>query len=145
MLQGIPLFRPDGYLPEGIHQATEAEVTFRFGTQSRQRRRLTLRLRRWIELGRAVGARRLLVDGSFVTAKVEPNDVDAVMLLPDNFADLIAQGLQAAVELEEMFLTRQPEELFAADDEAVWQEWSEFFSRTREPDWRRKGLVEIVL
>jgi uncharacterized protein DUF6932 len=75
----------------------------------------------------------------------EPDDVDAVMLLPDNFADLIAQGPEAAVELEEMFLTRQPEELFAADDEAVWRDWSEFFSRTREPDRRRKGLVEIVL
>src|SRR5437764_6785983 len=99
MPSGIPPFRQDGYLPEGIHQTTEAEVTFRFGTQSRRRRRLALRLRRWIELGRAVGARRLLVDGSFVTAKAEPNDVDAVMLLPDNFGDLVAHGLEAAVEL----------------------------------------------
>jgi hypothetical protein len=145
MPSGIPAFRLDGYLPEGIYQATEADVTFRFGTQSRRRRRLTLRLRRWIALGRAVGARRLLVDGSFVTAKAEPDDVDAVMLLPENFADLVAQGLEAAVELEEMFLTRQPEELFPAEDEAVWQGWCEFFSRTREPDRRRKGLVEIVL
>jgi hypothetical protein len=55
------------------------------------------------------------------------------------------KGLEAALELEEMFLTRQPEELFAADDEAVWWGWTEFFSRTREPDQRRKGLVEIVL
>src|ERR1043165_9052563 len=145
MASGIPPFRPDGYLPEGIHQASEAEVTFRFGTQSRRRQRLTLRLRRWIELGRAVGARRLLVDGSFVTAKAEPDDVDAVMFLPANFSDLVGQGVEAAVELEEMFLTRQPEELFAAEGEAVWQAWCEFFSRTRERDGRRKGLVEIVL
>jgi hypothetical protein len=63
----------------------------------RRRRRLTLRLRRWIELGRAVGAKRLLVDGSFVTAQAEPNDVDAVMRLPDNFADLVAQGLKSGI------------------------------------------------
>jgi uncharacterized protein DUF6932 len=69
MAIGIPPFRADGYLPEGVHQATEAEITFRFGAQSRRRQRLTLRLRRWIELGRAIGAERLLVDGSFVTAK----------------------------------------------------------------------------
>src|SRR5262245_10340526 len=133
---GIPPFRADGYLPEGIHRATEADATFRFGSQSRRRRRLTLRLRRWVELGRAVGAPRLLLDGSYVTAKKEPDDVDAVMLLPEKFADLVAHGLEAAVELEEMFLTRQPEELFAAEDEVVWQDWCEFFGRTREPDGR---------
>jgi hypothetical protein len=145
MSSGIPPFRPDGYLPEGVHQITEAEVTFRFGTQSRRRRRLALRLRRWIELARAVGARRLLVDGSSVTAKAEPDDVDAVLLVPEIFPDLVAQGLEAAVELEEMFLSRQPEELFPADDEAVWNKWCEFFGRTREADGRRKGLVEIAL
>ncbi len=145
MAAEIPPFRPDGYLPEGIHPATEAEVTFRFGTLGRRRRRLTLRLRRWIELGRAVQARRLLVDGSFVTAKAEPDDVDAVMLLPEDFVDLVARGLEAAVELEEMFLTRQPEEIFPAEDEAVWQGWCEFFGRTRESDQRRKGLVEVLL
>jgi hypothetical protein len=87
----------------------------------------------------------LLLDGSFVTAKEEPEDVDAVMLLPANFAEQVAQGVEAALELEEMFLTRRPEEIFAAEDEADWQAWCEFFGRTREPDSRRKGLVEIVL
>jgi hypothetical protein len=65
----IPLFRPDGYLPEGVHVCSEAEVLFRFGSLGRRRRRLVRRLRRWLELGRQVGARRLLVDGSFVTAR----------------------------------------------------------------------------
>lgn len=102
MAAGIPPFRDDGYLPEGIHRCAAAEATFRFGTPTRRRQRLIVRLRCWIELGRAVGAARLLVDGSFITAKPEPHDVDAVILLP-------------------------------AD------------SRTREPDRRRKGLVEIVL
>ena len=46
----IPEFRDDGYLPEGVHLATDAEVTFRFGTDTPRRRRLALRLRRWIEL-----------------------------------------------------------------------------------------------
>jgi hypothetical protein len=63
------------------------------------------------------------VDGSYVIAKAEPQDVDSVLFLPENFADLLAQGVQAAVVLEEMFLTRQPEELFPAEDEAVWLGW----------------------
>ncbi len=68
----IPEFRDDGYLPEGVHTATEAEITFRFGTASAQRRRLAMRLRRWIELSRSLVAIRLFVNGSFVTAKPDP-------------------------------------------------------------------------
>lgn len=57
----------------------------------------------------------------------------------------IEEALEPALELEEMLLTRRPEEIFAAEDEADWNEWAEFFSRTREADGRRKGLVEIKL
>lgn len=145
MANVIPPFRPDGYLPEGIHVCSEADVTFRFGSQSRKRRRLIVRLRRWIELGRLVGAKRLVVDGSFVTSKPEPKDVDAVMLVPSNFAELARSGIEAALELEEMFVTRQPEEIFAAEDEDDWNAWCEFFTRTRESDGRRKGIVEVRL
>lgn len=141
----IPAFRPDGYLPEGVHLATEAEVTFRFGSAPPRRRRLTLRLRRWVELARGVHARRLLVDGSFVTEKRDPNDIDAVVLLPGDFEGQVEAGVDAALELEQMLLTREPEEIFAAEDEADWDEWVQFFGRTREPDDRRKGLVEIEL
>lgn len=141
----IPEFHADGYLPEGLFLASDAEVIFRFGSSTRRRRRLVLRLRRWLELARDVGGRRLLVDGSFVTAKEEPDDIDAVLLLPLNFQKQVEQGVESAIELEEMLLTRRPEEIFAAEDEIDWNEWFEFFSRTREADGRRKGLVEIAL
>ena len=36
----IPAFRSDGYLPEGLFLATEAEVLFRFGASSQRRRKL---------------------------------------------------------------------------------------------------------
>jgi hypothetical protein len=141
----IPPFRADGYLPEGLYSASEAEVTFRFGASTPRRRRLALRLRRWIELVREIGCKRLLVDGSFVTAKLEPNDIDVVVLLPPDFEVQIEQGIEASLELERMLLSRHPEEMFAAEDEDDWNDWFEFFSRTREADGRRKGLVEIEL
>src|SRR5437773_11338523 len=87
----VPPFRPDGYLPEGVYVCSEAEVVFRFGSSSRRRRRLVLRLRRWIELGGQIGAQRLLVDGSFVTAQEDPHDIDTVILLPQNFTQQLAQ------------------------------------------------------
>ena len=124
--------------------ATEPEVTFRFGSGTPRGRRLILRLRRWLELPRVTRASRFLVDGSFVTAKAEPNDIDAVVLLANDFERQISDGVNAALELE-MLLTRRPEEIFAAEDTRDWNDWVEFFSKTREADRRRKGLLEIQL
>ena len=104
-----------------------------------------MRLRRWVSLARQVRARRLLVDGSIVTEKQNPNDADAVVLLPGDFLQQITWGVDHALELEQMLLTRRPEEIFAAEDESDWNDWVEFFGRTREFDGRRKGLVEIQL
>ena len=118
----IPTFRPDGYLPEGMFLAPEAEVTFRFGTSNRRRRRLVIRVRRWIELARKINALRLFIDGSFITARQEPNDVDAVVLLPRDFDNQIATNSDAATEFEDMLLTRRPEEIFAAEDETDWND-----------------------
>src|SRR5690348_4948052 len=122
----IPPFRSDGYLPEGLHLASQAQVTFQFGSSTPRRRRLALRLRRWIELARDIKARRLLIDGSFVTNKQEPNDIDAVVLLPENFQRQVEDGIESALELEQMLLTRQPEEIFAAEDDTDWEDWVEF-------------------
>lgn len=141
----IPEFRDDGYLPDGLFPAPLEEVSARFGGGNRQRRRLAIRLARWVELSKAVKAKRLFVDGSFVTAKEHPNDVDAVVQLPDDFRDQLISGSDAAVELEEMLLTRQPQEIFAEEDDGDWDDWLEFFSRTRESDQRRKGLIEVEL
>jgi hypothetical protein len=66
-------------------------------------------------------------------------------LLPSDFEERITAGLEAAIELEEMLFTRRPEEIFAAEDETDWNDWVEFFGRTREADGRRKGLVEVEL
>ena len=68
-----------------------------------------------------------------------------MIFLPEDFENQIAANMDGAIELEEMLLTRRPEEIFAAEDESDWNDWIEFFSRTREADSRRKGLVEIEL
>jgi hypothetical protein len=141
----IPQFRADGYLPEGVFLATESDVLFRFGAPTRRRRILALRVKRWLELVRQTGARRFLVDGSFVTAKEEPEDVDAVVLLAPDFQRQVDAGIEPALALEDMPVTRHPEEIFAAEDGDDWNAWIEFFSRTRHANGRRKGLVEIQL
>jgi hypothetical protein len=102
------------------------------------------RLRRWLELARAVGARRFFINGSFVTEKAEPGDVDAVVWLPDDWDTQLGEGKPAAIELWEMIKSRQPEELFSALDAWEWAEWLDFFSSIRNSP-RRKGVIEIWL
>ena len=67
--------------------------------------------------------------------------------MPDS-SDIDVQldaGNLDAVALRRMFFTRQPKELFAAEDEEDWWGWFEFFSRTRQASGRRKGLIEVAL
>jgi hypothetical protein len=91
----IPDFEDNGYLPPGIHRATLDEIEARFGSES-ELRRVQLESLRWlIELARRAGVERLVLNGSFVTDIIEPNDVDCVTLIgPDFPADP-----QAAKEL----------------------------------------------
>jgi hypothetical protein len=141
----IPDFREDGYLPDGVHQAAEPEAVFRFGASTARRRSLVLRLRRWLDLARAVSVSRFLVDGSFVTSKAIPGDIDAVVLLTEVFHERLAAGDAAALELRDLITERSQGDLFAAEDAADWSAWVEFFTRTREADGRRKGVVEVLL
>ena len=69
----------------------------------------------------------MLIDGSYVTAKEEPDDVDTVIFLPQDFTRQVERELAPALELEGMLLTRRPEEIFAAEDGSDWEEWENFF------------------
>jgi hypothetical protein len=139
----LPDFHDDGRLPDGLRPATESEVTFRFGSAKLRRRRLALRLRRWIARASAVHAKRFLVDGSFVTVTPDPQDVDAVVWHEGDLSTRVSRGDVEAVGLEMMLLTRQPEESYAAGTQRDWEDWVENFSLTPEADGRRKGLVEV--
>lgn len=137
-----PVFDEEGYIWP-IQTCTEGEVRRWFGFNN-CRVELFEKICNWIGLARAVKAKRLLLDGSFVTAKDEPGDVDAVVLLPEDFRDQLRDGNLEAGELDRMVCTGEPRELFAVEEEDWW-EWFVFFSRTREASGRRKGLIEVTL
>ena len=80
-----------------------------------------------------------------MTQKIDPGDLDGVVLLPSDFKQQLTQGVRAAIELEAVFMNRLSGDLFPAESDAVFDGWTEFFSRTREADGRRKGIVEIEL
>src|SRR6266550_4310222 len=80
----IPDLNEDGFLPEGVHEASLEEVQERFGRLQRTDRRPTLftKLALFLAEVRASGlVEAVIVDGSFVTAKDEPSDIDLILVL----------------------------------------------------------------
>ena len=142
---GIPAFRSDGYLPDGVHAATMAEVAKRFGSSTPRRKMLMTRLKHWIGLSRRVGAKRFLIDGSFVTAKPNPKDVDAVVQVTLMYHSLLSRGDENAIKLDAAFLARDQGDFFEVDDSDDWNGWVVFFTRTREFSRVRKGIIEVLL
>jgi len=81
----IPSFNDNGYLPPGVYPATLAEIKSRFGQESEIRRVQMESIRWMVDLARRAGVRRIILNGSFVTDIMEPNDVDCVLLVGSDF------------------------------------------------------------
>ncbi len=71
----IPQFTDEGLLPPGVHQTGLEELKEKMGW-SRKRRELLEGLEEALELMAACRATRAYLDGSFVTDKDRPNDID---------------------------------------------------------------------
>jgi hypothetical protein len=95
----IPEFTEDGLLPAGVHIATLQEVVGRFGAISLQGRAIAASLTWAFGAARRAGVAQFVIDGSFVDAKPEPNDVDCVLLLGEGYP----KDAAAARELETGF------------------------------------------
>jgi hypothetical protein len=123
----IPDCNDDGYLPPGIHPATLEEIAARFGQESELRQVQMESLRWLVDLARRAGVQRIVVNGSFVTDKLEPNDVDCVLLIEPNFprdaaaeAELLAGLPFINLELVEQGAFQQfTERTFATDRNLV--------------------------
>jgi hypothetical protein len=82
----IPAFNNQGDLPPGVFEAELAEVIARFGHGAAERQAATASLVRIHDLAKGTGKlARLVIFGSYVTAKLEPNDVDVLLVMADDF------------------------------------------------------------
>ena len=131
----IPGCNDDGYLPAGIHSAHLDEIAARFGRESELRQAQMKSLRWLVDLARRAGVRRIVVNGSFVTDKLEPNDVDCVLLIEPDFPH------DAAAEAE--LLAGLPFINMELVDPGAFQQFTE---RTFATDRNLvpKGMVEVV-
>jgi hypothetical protein len=141
----IPEFTADGLLPQGVHPAPLEEVLERFGGNKRREQLLT-GLVEALRLLRAAGCRRVYINGSFVTSKERPNDIDACWDIDGVDADALdpvffdfadGRAAQKARFGAEFFPAQVPEGL-------TGRAFLDFFQvdrQTGEP----KGIIELRL
>jgi hypothetical protein len=146
----LPPLNAAGLLPVGIHDCSMEDIRRRFGVFQGSDRRPQL-FARFVELADAMRGsglfESLVVDGSFVTSKPAPNDIDllAVLRLGHDFQrDLpMAQyGLVARKLLRRRFGF---DVVLAEAGSSLYEEYVEFFSRVREAPELRKGLLRLRL
>ncbi len=133
-------------MPAGLHRATIDEVLKRFGSGSSQREAVVARLLRIYRAARETGRlERFIIFGSFVTAKVDPNDVDIILVMHDDFvledcvegSRMLFEHDQAEKEFSASVFWIHPSLLFEPVDEflAYWQV---------KRDQTRRGIVEVI-
>jgi len=82
----LPQLTEEGELPTGVHPASLSEMRVHFGVGSARRKMLIERLERIHRVARATGhLARFVVFGTFVTGKLEPQDVDVFLVMADEF------------------------------------------------------------
>jgi len=142
----LPPLTDAGELPLGVHRASLREILDQFGVGSAQRKVLALRLERVYRLAEATNhLARFVVFGSFVTSKLEPQDVDVFLVMEDTF-----DASQLAGDASPLFDHAAAQAHFGASvfwvrHRAAWpdeQAAVEFWQVKR--DGRRRGIVEII-
>jgi hypothetical protein len=146
----IPALSAEGFLPSGIFESSLAELKMRFGTfqGSEHRSHLFERLEALILAMRSSGLfEMLLIDGSFVTAKPAPNDIDLIAVLRPghNFERDLPMSEYALVSRAMLRRRFGFDVVIAEQDSSLYKTYVEFFSRVREAPDARKGLLRLRL
>jgi hypothetical protein len=142
----LPEFNEEGDLPLGVHRVSLAQVIERFGKSPRQRQLLAQRLQRIFSTAQATGyLKHFILFGSFVTNKLEPNDIDVFLIMMNDFEPnkivgemkLIFNHMGAETyEGASIFWIRQ--EAAISGEQAMIEHWQIKRNKTK------RGIIEII-
>jgi len=144
----IPPFNERGDLPSGTHKATIDEIVERFGSpKSLKRSKLAKNLMIFYGFAKHY-AITIYIDGSFVTSKLSPNDIDILVIFSNKFRfnrDLLIQ----LYEFKKNHITNKlhifPYFETDLDQEAQALEW---FTTTRKDQHNNqfpKGIISLEI
>jgi hypothetical protein len=135
-------------LPPGVHDCTLDEVRQCFGEfQTTDRRpKLYIKLETLVREAWATGSvTDIVIDGSFVTAKPDPDDIDLILVLNT--------GHDFTAELRpfeyNVLSRRQARKIYGFDllvampASAIYAEYLAFYAQVRGESSRRKGLLRL--
>ena len=145
----VPTLSAEGFLPAGIHDCSLADVRSCFGSFQRSdtRPRLFARLEELVAaMQRSTWFEGLLLDGSFVTAKPAPNDIDLVAVLrPGHDFERDLPMSEYALVSRALLRRRFGFDIIVAEQgNQLYLTYVEFFSRIRENPAARKGLLRLT-
>lgn len=143
----IPEFTEDGLLPPGVHRAALVEIEERFADASSSRQRLKL-FASIVELVQEATStefvERILLAGSFVTTKPEPNDFDCLIALGKSVFGRELRPFEYCIVSRRRARKAFGGDVFAfAEDSQAFRGYFEFFQKNR--DGTRVGMLEIEL
>jgi hypothetical protein len=143
----IPEFTDSGLLPPGLHRTDLSGLRDRFAIFDRSDRRLRIyaQLERLVEeSAKTPIVKRLIVGGSFVTAKPEPNDFDCILVLDPAIIQTRLRPFEYNLISRRMARRMFGGDVLSAlDGSEALNQYLEFFQTTR--DGERVGIVEVAL
>ena len=143
----IPDWTELGLLPEGVHKATwkEFKERFAFFADSDRRIRICDQLERlWKDAKTAGIVKRVIVAGSLVTSKAEPNDFDCLVVLDSQILGKQLRPIEYNVVSRKTARRLYGGDVVPVlDGSGAFDEYLEFFQTDREG--RRVGVVEVML
>ena len=146
----IPALNTDGLLPEGIHDCMLDEIGARFGSFQDSDRRVRL----WAALQAFIGEIKvtglglaLLVNGSFVTAKPAPEDIDLILVLPaeHDFSRELSPAQYNVLSAQRVRRRHKLDLLVARADFDQYRRYLRLFQQVRLEPGKTKGILRVRL
>jgi Family of unknown function (DUF6932) len=146
----IPTLDRRGLLPMGLHPCTLEEIREEFGgfQGSDIRPRLFEALRSYVAEARSSAVVAwLVVDGSFVTGKQAPGDIDLLVVLPSDhdFSGMLRPAAYNVVSRRRVRKSHGFDILVAAERTPEFDQYLAFFQEVKDEPGLRKGILRVDL
>jgi len=144
----LPNYDENEFLPEGVWDCSLEELQTRFAAFRRSDRRLKLfaELEKFLaEIIKTNWVKEIIIDGSFVTEKEEPNDLDIILALHKSTANIETPfWIENTLDRTRLAKKYKFDVMVVLDQSRKYQVNLDFFQQVRQSDLR-KGVVRLTL